>query len=112
MILEFNGQPVRRNIRPLGFWEKIIGLADNRPGDAVYFRTRWGIHTFGLSEPIDVLVLGERGEFGVLFRKLPPGQARFWNPKFRQVFEFPAGTLSEIENPADGIFVWYDEKDE
>jgi hypothetical protein len=111
IVLKFDNQEIKREIRPLGFWEKMIGLGGGIFGEAVYFQTRFGIHTFGLSEPIDVLVLGERGEVGAIFRNLVPGQARFWNPKFRHVFEFSGGALDKITNPQDGKFVWYYEMD-
>ena len=107
MRLEFNGKEIAHNIRPLGFWQKMVGLAENIPGDAVYFRTRFGIHTFGLNQPIDVLVLDKNGKLGAIFCNLAPGQARFWNPKFQHVFEFSGGTLKEAENFLEGNFVWY-----
>ena len=107
MRLEFNGKEIVRNIRPLGFWQKMVGLAENIPGDAVYFRTRFGIHTFGLARPIDVLVLDNNGKLGAVFCELAPGQIRFWNPKFQHVFELPAGTLGEVSDTREVKFVWY-----
>ena len=108
LTLTFNGQEVVRDIRKLGFWEKMVGLGSNIPEDRVYFRTRWGIHTFGLKKPIDVLVLNNKGEVGAVFRNLIPGQMRFWNIRFKHIFEFPAGTLDFFGEPIVGSFVWYD----
>jgi hypothetical protein len=108
LTLTFNGQEVVRDIRELGFWAKMIGLEGGAFGDKIYFKTRYGIHTFGLAQPIDVLVLGEDGRVGAIFENLMSSQVRFWNPKFKHVFELPAGTLKRVENIKTGIFVWYD----
>lgn len=111
LTLTFNRREVARGIRKLGFWAKMIGLEGGAFGDKIYFKTRFGIHTFGLSRPIDVLVLGEKGEVGAIFRNLVPGQVRFWSPKFRHVFEFSGGALDKITGVQNGKFVWYYEGD-
>lgn len=108
LTLTFNKQEVARDIRVLGFWAKMIGLEGGAFGDKIYFKTRFGIHTFGLYNSIDVLVLGKDGRVGAVFQNLGPNQMRFWNPKFEHVFELPAGTLKRVENIKTGIFMWYD----
>jgi hypothetical protein len=107
LTLFCNQQEVANNIRELGFWAKMVGLEGGVFGDKIYFKTRFGIHTFGLEKPIDVLVLGEDGRVGAIFENLMSGQIKFWNPKFRHVFELPAGTLGGISDPKGAKFIWY-----
>lgn len=59
------------------------------------FRTRFGLHTFGIKHPIDVLILDVSSTVKELRRKLPPNYLYFWNPKFDRVIELPAGTIDE-----------------
>jgi len=41
----------------VSFKDRNLGLLDQQNPRSLLFKTRFGIHTFGLSEPIDVLVL-------------------------------------------------------
>lgn len=107
LTLFCNQQEVASNIKELGFWAKMVGLEGGMFGNKIYFKTRFGIHTFGLTTNIDVLVVGEDGRVGAIFENLMPGQVRFWNPKFRHVFELPAGTLEGISDLRGAKFIWY-----
>lgn len=78
--------------------EKSRGLIGADPVYAVYFTTRWGIHTFGMKATIDVVILDE--EFLVVsLATLPPNRIYIWNPKHRHVLELPEGQIKKY-----GIF--------
>jgi uncharacterized membrane protein (UPF0127 family) len=55
----------------------------------LYFETRWGIHTFFVREPIDVLILDEENRVQVIKKDLKPWRLFFWNPRYGKVVELP-----------------------
>ncbi len=74
------------------FAEKSKGmLAFNTP-TAVFFETRWGIHTFGMKYAIDVVVLNKGKQIVAIKKNLTTRRCFFWNPRYKLVLEFPAGT--------------------
>ncbi len=78
------------------FFERSKGLIWQEKLFPVMFHTRFGIHTFGMKHPIDVLVLNHNKI--VKFQKsLKPNNVFFWNPKYNSVLELPAGTISKLE---------------
>ncbi len=75
--------------------EKMRGLIGASPVYPVYFTTRWGIHTFGVLSPIDVLIL-DNGLHVVKIRKgLPPNRIFFWLPVYEYVVELPPGEIEK-----------------
>lgn len=73
--------------------EKSVGLIGVKCAYPIFFTTRWGIHTFGVRSPIDVLIL-DKGNHVVLIRhRLPPNRILFWNPIYNRVIELPPGTI-------------------
>lgn len=72
--------------------EKSIGLIGANPITPVFFTTRWGIHTFGVLFPIDVVILDNN--FRVVQTKtVPPNCIFLWNPMHQGVLELPEGTI-------------------
>lgn len=63
----------------------------------VYFTTRFGIHTFFLKEPIDVLILNSRGVVRIVRKTLYPNSIFFWPPTFGTVVELPQGTVRRMK---------------
>jgi uncharacterized membrane protein (UPF0127 family) len=59
----------------------------------LYFETRWGIHTFYVKEPIDVLILDEENRVQVIKRNLKPWRLFFWNPKYGRIVELPKNSM-------------------
>lgn len=78
-----------------GFWEKAKGLIGADPVTPVFFRTRWGIHTFGLKHPIDVVILDDNMKVVQFTRSLPPNRIFLWNPRYGNVLELPEGTITK-----------------
>jgi|SRR3989344_4538383 len=72
-----------------GFVEKIIGLSFKTKIKPVYFETRWGIHTFFVREPIDVIIVDDKFVVRKIVRCLKPRRIMFWNPIYKKVIEVP-----------------------
>jgi uncharacterized protein len=76
-------------------WDKSMGLLNPKNPRILVFKTRFGLHTFFLKEPIDVVVLNNEKEIVDLIEGLKPNQLFFWNPLYDLVIELPAGTISK-----------------
>lgn len=75
--------------------EKARGLIGNSHPRALALQTRWGIHTFGMQFPIDVLVCDDVLRVKAVRRNMGRFSFFFWNPKYLRVFELPAGVLEK-----------------
>jgi uncharacterized protein len=84
---------VKKLTNPLA---KTLGLIGAKIAYPVFFRTRWGIHTFGLRFPIDVLILDERNVVVKTAGNLKPGRIFLWPPRYRNVIELPAGDIEKL----------------
>lgn len=69
--------------------EKSIGLLAYDTPRAMYFEARWGIHTFGMKFPIDVVVLDKDGKVKKIKKNMKSGNFFFWNPRWKRVLELP-----------------------
>lgn len=78
-----------------GVWEKSKGLIGADPIYPVFFTTRWGVHTFGVNHPIDVLILDKNNRVVALRHNLQPNRFFFWNPTYMRVLELPAGEIQK-----------------
>ena len=79
-----------KNIR-----EKIVGLIGKDKPEALMLKTHFGIHTFGLKFPIDVVILNKENKVVNLKKNLKPKNIFLWNPKYEHVLEMPAGTIDK-----------------
>lgn len=75
--------------------EKTLGLLMFNKPLPVMFKTRFGIHTFGLQYPIDIIILNNKNVTVKLCHKLPPNRLFFWNPKYDKVIELPEGFIDK-----------------
>ena len=75
--------------------EKTIGLIGREKIAPVIFETRFGIHTFFLSKPIDVLILDSQKRVVVLKPALSPNRIFLWNPRYKIVLELSAETIKK-----------------
>lgn len=78
--------------------EKIQGLIGKDKPYALTINTRFGIHTFGLKFPIDVLILNNKNKVVSIKKKLKPNRIFLWNPMYKKVVELPAGTIEKKTN--------------
>lgn len=81
----------------LGIKERIIGLIGEKKPIALLLKTHFGIHTFGLKFPIDVLILNNKNIVVSLKKGLRPNRIFLWNPKYEKVLELPSGTIKKNE---------------
>lgn len=77
------------------FREKSDGLLKYKTPHAMYFETRWGIHTYGMKFPIDVIVLDGDNMVKKIKKDMKPGRFFFWNPLYKKILELPFGTSVE-----------------
>ena len=78
--------------------DKFLGLLKNSNPRFLLFKTRFGIHTLFLKNPIDIIVLNNQN----IVKKtatLNPNKFFFYNPFYSRVLELPSGTIkkSKIE---------------
>lgn len=75
--------------------DKSIGLI-GKEISPVYFTTRYGIHTFGVKKPIDILILDNAKKIVKIKQSLLSNRIFFWNPRFSKVIELPQGTVEKM----------------
>ena len=81
--------------RELKSWrEKFFGLIGKEKPENILIQTRFGIHTFFLKFPIDVVILDEKNKV-VDAKTISPNRIFFWNPIYDKVLELPTGTIKE-----------------
>ena len=72
-----------------------IGLIGARKASAFILKTRFGIHTFGLLFPIDVLILDKESRVVKVKENLKPLRFFMWKPSYNVVLELPDGTIKK-----------------
>lgn len=75
--------------------EKIIGLIGVEKPYSLLLKTHFGIHTFGLKFPIDVLILDKKNKVVAIKKNLMPQKIFMWNPLYEKVLELPSGTIDK-----------------
>jgi uncharacterized protein len=75
--------------------EKMQGLIGRDKPQALMIKTHFGIHTFGLKFPIDVLVLNDKNKVTSMKKDLKPNRIFLWNPMYQKVIELPSGTIEK-----------------
>jgi uncharacterized protein len=75
--------------------EKVQGLIGEEKPAAIMLRTRFGIHTFGVKFPIDVLILDKANKVMSVKENLKPNRIFLWNPKYKKVLELPGGMIKK-----------------
>lgn len=78
------------------FKDRFFGLLIKSNPANLLFKTRFGIHTFFLTEPIDVLVLNNVFKIIQTERSLKPNRFFFWNPKYSILIELKKGTIDKF----------------
>lgn len=73
--------------------EKIQGLIGKDQPYAFLLKTHFGIHTFGLKFPIDILILDKDNKVVAMKENLKANGIFFWNPLYNTVIELPERTI-------------------
>jgi uncharacterized membrane protein (UPF0127 family) len=90
LINKNSGKVISPNLKIASGWlEASLGLLNQPKGTAMLFNTRWGIHTFGMKYPIDVIVLDSKYKIVRIKFDLKPNRFFFWNPSFTTIIELP-----------------------
>ncbi|MCL5071519.1 MAG: DUF192 domain-containing protein [Actinobacteria bacterium] len=76
------------------FLDQLLGLLQKK-NKAMLFFTNFGIHTFGMKNSIDVLILNNQNIVVKIEKNLKPNRVFFWNLKFNKVIELPAKTIAK-----------------
>ena|SRR3990167_3941299 len=84
---------MKLKVKKLTGLSKATGLIGKEKIYPIFFKTRFGIHTFGLRFPIEVLVLDENDMVVCLRKNLNTNRVFFWNPRFEKVIELPVGFI-------------------
>lgn len=75
--------------------EKITGLIGKEKPFPLMIKTHFGIHTFGLKFPIDILILDKNNKVISLKKSLKPNNIFLWNPLYNTVLELPQETIEK-----------------
>ncbi|MDP3785452.1 MAG: DUF192 domain-containing protein [bacterium] len=87
---------ISENIREAKTYaEKKQGLIGSDGKTGLLFKTRWGVHTFGMAFSIDVLVLNKKNKVVKYKRNLKPNRVMFWMPACDKVVEIPTALMLE-----------------
>lgn len=77
------------------FTDRLLGLLKKSNPGSLLFKTRFGLHTFCLKTPIDVIVLDNKLQVVKLKESLSPNKLFFWNPRYHLVIELLPGSLNK-----------------
>ena len=80
-----------------GVIDKMRGLIGAKRAEAVLLKTRFGIHTFGVRFPIDVVILDRQNSVVKTKENLQPNRIFVWPWKYDTVIELPAGKIEELK---------------
>ena len=75
--------------------EKIVGLIGKKQPYPLLLKTRFGIHTFGVRFPLDIIILNDQYVVTAIYENLKPNRIFIWNPLYQYVLELPAGTMTK-----------------
>jgi uncharacterized membrane protein (UPF0127 family) len=82
-------------IKARTLWQQTKGLLGTTKAHPLLLKTRWGIHTFGMKYPIDIVVLDKENKVVKIKEKLQPNHFFVWNPKYNRILELPKGFVGE-----------------
>lgn len=77
------------------FFDRSLGLLNPHNPRYLIFKTHFGIHTFFMTQPIDVLLLNQESRVVKLKRSLSPFRFFLYHPQFSILIEMPQGTIEK-----------------
>ena len=91
------GQIIAENVRYAEtWWERLTGFIPSKvvdPGDGLWFRNCWAIHTLGMRADLDVIFLDDEGRVVRANRCVPRQRPAIACVGARNVVELGAGAL-------------------
>lgn len=89
---------IKIKAKKLSSWlEKSEGLLGAKKPSPIFFKTHFGIHTFFMKFPIDVVILDSKGRVVTIKESLFPNQLFLWNPIHNGVLELPQGVVKKMK---------------
>lgn len=85
--------------------DRMFGLLITDNPRNLLFKTRFGIHTFFLKDPIDILILNQEFKIVKIKKDLKPNKFFFWNPKFNLILELKTRTIEKLKLKKDQLVV-------
>jgi uncharacterized membrane protein (UPF0127 family) len=82
-------------VKAITYSQKTFGLIFSKNPCTMIFQTRFGIHTFFMKYPIDVLVLDQQNTVVAIKKSLKPNRIFVWNPKYEIIIELPTGSIEK-----------------
>lgn len=84
-----------KTVVPKSLLDQSLGLLKYKTPTAMLLKTHFGIHTFGMKYPIDVLILDKQNRVTSMKENMKPNSIFVWNIKHNTVLELPPGTLKK-----------------
>lgn len=78
-----------------GILQQSIGLIGAVKPYSLLLETRFGIHTFGVRFPLDILILDDTLRVVRMKKSLLPNRFYFWPPRWSIVLELPQQTIDQ-----------------
>lgn len=97
------GTVVSRTDSKLKGVNKFIGLMGREKAKTVIFKTKFGIHTFFVKFPIDVILVDKNKKVVVAKKYLDPNRIVIWNIRYDTVIELPAGSIKNSKTKKGDI---------
>lgn len=79
----------------ISFCDRLLGLLNPQNPRFLIIYTHFGVHTFFMKKPIDVLILNHKSRVIKLKSRLYPFKLLFYHPRFNTVIEMPEGTIKK-----------------
>ena len=92
-------------VNATSFWQKMKGLLFSKEPASLFLKTRWGIHTFGMQYPLDILVLDSNNYVVKIKEGLKPNKVFVWNPTHSTIIELPEQTIRKSKTTLSDILV-------
>ncbi len=77
--------------------DRLFGLLLKSNPRNLLFKTRFGIHTFFLKKPIDVLILNKEYKIVEAKQFLKPNRFFFWDFRYNFVIELEQGSITKFK---------------
>ncbi len=99
VTIESNGYPLGRQVEVADTsWTRMRGLLGRQSlerGEGLWIRPSSGVHTLGMSFPIDVIGLDKKMRVIKLWHELVPQRVTALSWRMSSVLELPAGAIAE-----------------
>lgn len=90
----------------VSFFDRTFGLLSKRNPRSLVFDTHFGLHTFGMTVPIDILVLDQQSRVKKIGKGIKPNRLFFYNPFFHLIIELPEGTVDSTQTAIDDKIIF------